>query len=149
MMVNLGGFPDRVHAIQLPKVFTDVDGEDGVVMTARLPNGAAGMITCTRAAPAPSEIQSVTVTGSSGRLKFVPNGSEMVFETFEDTTQVPLPAAQRGVRAMLSEFRNAVLEDRQPLMSGPEGTRDLAVVIAAYESARTGETVAVSPPYPA
>jgi predicted dehydrogenase len=47
---------------------------------------------------------------------------------------------------MLREFRDAIADGREPTMSGSEGLRDLAVVLAAYESARTGETVAVRAP---
>ena len=49
---------------------------------------------------------------------------------------------------MVSEFRNAIQEDREPIMSGREATRDLAIVLAAYESARTGQVVALSEPLP-
>jgi predicted dehydrogenase len=146
MMVNLGGLPERVHAIQLPQVFTGVEGEDGLLMTARLPGGAAGLITCSRAAPVRSDIQTVTVTGSGGKLAFAPYGNELTVETREVKRTVRLPAARRGVRGMVSEFHGAIRDDRQPLMSGSEGIKDLAVVLAAYESARTGEAVVVSPP---
>ena len=146
MLVNLGGFPDRVHAIQLPQVFTGVDGEDGLLMAARLPRGAAGFISCSRAAPVRSDSQTVTVTGTRGKLTFAPYGNELTIETREVTRTVRLPAAHRGVREMVSEFHSAVRNDRQPLMAGIEGVKDLAVVLAAYESARTGEAVVVSLP---
>jgi predicted dehydrogenase len=146
MLVNLGGLPEQVHAVQLPEVFSDVAGEDGLLLTARLPGGAVGLITCSRAAPVRSENRTITVTGSHGKLTFVPYGNELTIESHDDESTVRLPAARRGVRGMVSEFHGAVQDDRQPLMSGAEGIRDLAVVLAAYDSARTGETVVVSPP---
>ena len=146
VMVNLGGLPELVHAIQLPRVFKGIEGEDGLLMTARLPGGAAGVITCSRAAPVGRDSQTVSVTGSEGKLTFAPYGDELTVETRKVTRTMRLPAAHRGVRGMVSEFHGAVRDDRQPLMSGPEGTRDLAVVLAAYESARTGEAVLLSPP---
>ena len=48
---------------------------------------------------------------------------------------------------MVSEFRAAIEEDREPVMSGHEAIRDLAIVLAAYESARTGQVVNLSEPH--
>ena len=45
---------------------------------------------------------------------------------------------------MLREFRDSIAEDREPVMSGREALNDLAVVVAAYESAETEEAVAVA-----
>lgn len=146
VMVNLGGFPERVHAIELPKAFAGGGGEDGILVTARLPGGVVGLITCSRAAPVRSNVQTVTVTGSEGELAFTPDGNELTIETRDVKRKVRLPDAHRGVRGMASEFHSAIQDDRQPLMSGSEGIEDLAVVLAAYESARTGEAVALSPP---
>ena len=36
---------------------------------------------------------------------------------------------------MLKEFRDSIVEDRQPEMSGEEGLKDLIVVLGAYRSA--------------
>ncbi len=35
----------------------------------------------------------------------------------------------------------AIREDREPLVNGIEGRKPLEIVLAVYESARTGETV--------
>ena len=44
---------------------------------------------------------------------------------------------------MFREFKDSVAEDRESLMSGQEAINDLAVVLAAYESADTGMQVPV------
>ena len=49
----------------------------------------------------------------------------------------------RGCPAMLREFRDSIRQGREPEMSGAEGLADLALVLAAYESARAGASVAV------
>ena len=47
-------------------------------------------------------------------------------------------------RKEISEFVSAILEDREPCVSGEDGWRSLACVMAAYESARTGKPVSVN-----
>jgi UDP-N-acetylglucosamine 3-dehydrogenase len=41
----------------------------------------------------------------------------------------------------VSEFIASIVEDRQPLVTGQDGRRSLACVLACYESARTGKPV--------
>jgi predicted dehydrogenase len=42
---------------------------------------------------------------------------------------------------MLAEFRDCLEGGREPKMTGEDGLKDLAVVLAAYRSARTGQPV--------
>ncbi len=47
---------------------------------------------------------------------------------------------------MVREFRDSIIEDREPVMNGQEGLRDLAIVLAAYDSAERGTGVSISDP---
>ena len=89
----------------------------------------------------------VHLTGTKGKLSFVPYGRELSVETLQVRRTVRVAAPRRGVRQMVSEFRAAIEEDREPVMSGHEAIRDLAIVLAAYESARTGQVVNLSEPH--
>jgi predicted dehydrogenase len=41
----------------------------------------------------------------------------------------------------IADFVHAVVEDREPLVTGAEASKALAVVLAIYESSRTGRRV--------
>jgi predicted dehydrogenase len=43
--------------------------------------------------------------------------------------------------AEIDDFARCIIEDRESIVSGEEGLRDLRVVEAIYESIRTGRTV--------
>ena len=146
IMLNLGGFPESVHAIHPPQLFTDVEGEDGIVMTARLPGGVPAIINFSRSTPVREKPPMVHLTGTKGKLSFEPNGTSLSVETLMVRRTVRISAPRRGVRQMVAEFRKAIQEDREPIMSGHEAIRDLAIVLAAYESARTGQAVELSEP---
>ena len=48
------------------------------------------------------------------------------------------------MKAMMRDFIEAVAGGREPTMNGQEALDDLAVVLAAYESVRTGAPVKVA-----
>ena len=146
VMLNLGGFPERLYAAKPPQVHRHVEVEDGIVLTAHLPGGVLGLINFSRATAVKSQRQWVNVTGSKGHLSFVPYSNEIIFETTEVLRTIRLPGAHRGVRGMVREFRDSILEDREPVMNGQEGLRDLAIVLGAYLSAERGAEVSISDP---
>ena len=56
----------------------------------------------------------------------------------------PVVSDVRGHQRLIEDFVAAIHESRDPLCSGPEGRRSLAVVEAIYESATTGRSAGVS-----
>lgn len=141
VILSFGGFPKRVYAAQPPKVFRQVDGEDGMVVIAHLSGGAVGLINFSMATPRPTSTQLVSVTGSKARISFVPYGNEVDLETQTSHETIKLPDAYRGVRGMVREFRDSIREDREPTVAGEEGLRALAVVLAAYKSAEENRAI--------
>lgn len=152
MLLNIGGFPERVYAARPPKVFHQMEGEDGLVVTAHLTDGAVGLITILRTTSVEGgEWYSVKITGTKGQLSFVPHGNEVIVDTPAGAEQatvrhtVRLSEQESAVRAMVKEFRASILKDREPLMSGEEGLRDLMVVLGAYRSAEQGTAISLGP----
>ncbi|MDP7102542.1 MAG: Gfo/Idh/MocA family oxidoreductase [SAR202 cluster bacterium] len=141
IVLNIAGFPEIVHAIQPPQLYPAVEGEDGILATATLPGGVACVINYSRSIPVEGQFQAIKLTGTRGRIAFDPRESEFTIDTPGGSSVVQVPAVRRGVRGMVSEFRRSIEEDREPVMSAHEGTKDLAFVLAAYESMRTGESV--------
>ena len=142
-LVNLGGFPERVYAAIPPGTFPDVEGEDGLVMVCHLPDGAIGLINYSNGTPVTKNRQWIDITGTEGNLRFTAEGDELAVESSGARRVIQLPEARRGVPAMVKEFVDCIVEDREPLMSGEEGLKDLAVVLAAYRSAVEGREAPV------
>ena len=142
VLVNLGGFPEYVYAATPRPLFDHVEGEDGLVMLGRLPNDVVGLISYSSGTPIRAGTQIVHLVGTKGQLSFSPYGNEVTVETPGGRDTIDLPQAWNGVPYMLEEFRKSIIEDREPLMSGDEGLKDLAVVLAAYESVSLKQEVA-------
>ncbi len=144
LILNIGGIPTQVYAAIPTKVHRRSQGEDGLVMVANLPNEAVAIFNFSRATSRTEERSSIRITGSSGCIEFEPYGAEITFENTLVKRTVRLPAAHRGARVMVQEFRECVLQERPPLMGGSEAIKDLAVVLAAYRSASEGRHVPLS-----
>ena len=133
IMLNLAGFPESLYAvIEEPKVLPGHEGEDGVLITARLPNGVTDLVHYSGGTSVSEPFDWVRVTGTRGVISFAPDDREMTLETRDGQRTLRVEPARRGVRGMVREFRDCIAEDREPIMSGAEATNDVAVALAAY-----------------
>ncbi|MCI0438766.1 MAG: Gfo/Idh/MocA family oxidoreductase [Chloroflexi bacterium] len=146
VLMYLGGFPLSLSAERPPKAFRNIGGEDGMALMARLPGGVVGLINFSRGTPIKDNRQRISVTGTDGQLAFVPYGGEIEFEDVNGKRTIRLPEARRGVRGMITEFRDAIAEGRDPEMSGEEALLNLVVVLGAYQSADEKREVELAPP---
>ena len=146
ILVNIGGLPESVYALELPKATPELESEDGVALTARFPGGAAGVLIVSAATQAAEDLKRVTVTGSKGRITFDPTGRSVTVDANGEVRTVRVGAESSSTRRMMREFWDCVQTGRKPVMSGEEGLKDLAVVVAAYESLKTGDRVDVAGP---
>lgn len=144
-MMALGGFPIGVYAVKPPQVHRKSQGEDGLAMIARLPDGVVGLLNFSRATPLETPRYEIKITGSEGTLSFNPMGKEIVFHSSVARRIVRLQEARRGLRPMLKEFHASISEGREPSLSGEEALKALAIVMAAYRSADEGGEVLLDP----
>lgn len=142
-LMTLGGYPRSVYAIKPPQIHRQAQGEDGIAMIARLPDGVVGLLNFSRGTPTEMPRHEIRVTGSEATLSFNPMGDEIVFHSSLTNRIIRLPEARRGVRPMLEEFHASLTEDREPLLSGEEALKALTIVLAAYKSADEGGEVLV------
>ena len=144
LIMNLGGMPTQVYAATPTKVHRRSEGEDGLVLIANLPNDAVAVFNFSRATSRNAGYNYVGITGTQGYIEFEPYGSEITFENTLVRRTVRLPAAHRGAREMVREFRECIQQERAPLTDGEEGIKDLAIVLAAYRSAAERRHVPLS-----
>jgi UDP-N-acetylglucosamine 3-dehydrogenase len=145
-MVNLGGMPKTVYAV-VPagdSERAERHQEDGMVLTGTTAEGTIGLIQFSFATPIQGYRDNVWVTGSAGMLSFATFGTEVTVDTPQGTTVIDTGPHRKGMAGIFEEFRDAVAEGREPLMSGLEALNDLNVVMAAYESVKTGQAAVVS-----
>ena len=133
-----------------------IEVEDCVTATLRFANGALGGITATTAA-APGFPHRVEIYGERGGVQI--EGEQIIrwegggapeSRIENQSTREPVAAgggaSPTGIGAvghtrLLEDFVAAIREERDPLAPGREGRRSLALVLAVYEAAQTGQAV--------
>ena len=141
---NLAGHPERVYAV-VPehKVIPGLEGEDTMALTASFPGGLTGFLRYSGWTPHDSR-RDVRITGTSGRIQYEVFGSDVTVQNREGVHTYPVEPEIRGMKRMLRDFITAIAESREPIMNGQEALNDLAVVLASYQSVRTGAPVNVA-----
>jgi len=146
LLVWLAGDVDRVVATTRTALHS-IEVEDTAVAFLEYANGAVGTLEVTTAAY-PGFPRRLTVTGSEGTI--VVEGDRVA--TIALRRDVPPPPAQdvnrnssmsspvvsdgTGHRRVIADFIEALQAGRPPLCDGRDGRRSVALIEAAYESAR-------------
>jgi len=135
-----------------------IEVEDTAGATLRFANGALGSVAATTAA-APGFPHRIEIYGAQGGVQI--EGEAIIRSSVaghEALLPEPLPAGSReptpagagasptGIGAeghirLVADLVEAINHNRPPMVSGAEGRRALALVLAMYEAARTGRAV--------
>ena len=133
----------------------DIAVEDVAVALLRFASGAFGVIEATTAA-FPGFAERIEVSGTRGGV-VLESGAVAVWEAGDDGAHVgpygkavrlgsasPAPAATAvdGHAAQLRDVIDAIESRREPAVTGDDGRRALELVLAIYESARSGRSIA-------
>lgn len=119
--------------------------EDVINFQLRFPSGV--MANCVSSYSSPHN--RYRLVGTRGWLELEPatgyTGQAMrvrVGNTTED--RVPPEPTRNQFVGQLDHFSESVMRDREPLVPGEEGLKDLRVMEAIYEAARTGRTISLA-----
>jgi predicted dehydrogenase len=132
-----------------------IEVEDCVSATLRFANGALGSIVATTAT-APGYPHRVEIYGDRGGVQIEgetiarweieaprPNQQAHQGNVAAGAGASPTGISAEGHTRIVADFVAAIRDGRSPMVAGEEGRRALTVVLAVYESARTGEAVRI------
>ena len=140
VLLYLAGRPATVFAAAVPPGNLGLEAEDGLAMVTTHPNGVVGMInhtwTCAKASPI-----WLSVLGTGGALYYEAGRSWLRLDDDRSTRTLDLEPDSFGLVPMVREFKSSIEEGREPEMPGSAGMADLEVVLKAYESVETGQSV--------
>src|SRR6185312_7094974 len=151
LLLYLLGEISRVQAVT-KTVLHDIESEDTCAATLEFASGAVGVLHATTAAY-PGYARRVEITGSEGTVRLEhdriitvdlrnpPALSQSETEDRNASANSPVVSDVRGHQRVIEDFVEAIQTGRDPVCSGEEGRRSLAVVEAIYQAARTHDAV--------
>jgi glucose-fructose oxidoreductase len=147
--VLFGEEPTRVFAYSISGERSHMEVDD--ITTAVLQFSGDKLATFT-ASFASADVSSYLIVGTKGSIEANPayGYSEPLAYTITlgDRDQRKQGPRVDQFAAELNYFSECVLRGRDPEPSGEEGARDVRIIDALYESARTGESIALPPVSP-
>ena len=135
--------------------------EDGALMTVTFSNGALGVVDAFFSIPDNSSKNMLEIYGSGGSILAKgtigqsPTGEALAYLEKEareyEAQQERKPGEGEPIevepvntyKAEIEEFADAIIGDREPMIPGQDGLWNQKIMLAAYESARTGKTIKV------
>ncbi len=143
---------EEIHAYCATRSHERIEVEDIAVASLKFRSGALGLLEGTTAAY-PGFMARLDIYGTDGSV-IIENDQvkEWRLRSGEPCPVISEPVGFIGGtsskdiwhishRAQISDMIEAVQTDRDPLVNGCEGRKALEIVLAVYESARTGQTV--------
>ena len=124
----------------------NIEVEDTVVSTLQYENGALGILEITTTAYK-GKGQRLEIHGEKGTLIIEEDDItclDIEGEEVELPTFAPFKVIPDGHQIQIRDMALAVQEQRQPIIPGTEGKHSLEIILAIYESSRTGKEVQLS-----
>ena len=128
-----------------------IQAEDFCVALIKFKNGTVGYIICTTSAPKDAQETRISVYGTRGVMSLVGDELTMkiegepsetiVGETLrKDTLTVPLGSTHTE---QCINFIDAILEDREPAVTGESALKAIEIITAIYQSSMQGKPVSL------
>ena len=155
----IAGLPAEVSAFT-GTLAHGIEAEDTVAAALRWPHGALGVIEAATSAWPGSELR-IEIMGDRGSAALVndrivrwefaePQAGDAAVLAEGATSEIkvgssdPRGMSWAGHRTLVEDLARALQEGRAPMIPGAEARRSVALVLAIYESARSGRSVAVA-----
>jgi len=104
-----------------------IEVEDTAAVVLKFKNGAIGVIEGTTSVYPPTIPHRLEIHGEHGTIMF--SGTS------------PTDISWEGHQKMIAGMVEAIRQDREPIITGEEGKKALEIILAIYESAKTGREI--------
>ena len=133
--------PVAVTAMLSTHRLTFMEGEDSANVLVRFDNGVVGQVVTSWAYDPAAGTERFSVVGELGAMRGDGTSLTVTLRSGEDATyafaEVDTHVAEIGA------FADCLIDGRRPIHTEKEGLEVLGIILAAYESARTGKLVVV------
>ncbi|WP_245975341.1 Gfo/Idh/MocA family protein [Oceanobacillus chungangensis] len=148
LMQWIGGEIESVMAYTATLARKNIEVEDTAVAVLKFKNGALGTIQGATSV-FPEQETSIELNGNKGTLKVSDTNVE-IWEVIDNENSKPaLPASDHdGHAIIINDMVDAVIDDREPMITGVEARKSVEIILAIYESAKIGREIKLSEFHP-
>jgi predicted dehydrogenase len=121
--------------------------DDTATVLLRFRGGVQGVVSVAFSVPSVDEVDYLEICGTGGRLWTAPlqsKDSRGLLRVSTPTGEQKHTFQQSTHQALIEAFNRSIEQDEPAAVPGEEGLRGLAVVEAAYASARTGRSIPIT-----
>ena len=144
LMQYIMGDVDEVMGYTATRAHENIETEDVAVAVLRFQSGALGLLEGTTSAY-PGFTTRLDVHGDQGSVML--ENDLIKFWQFRNGVECDESLKVKGEQSahfiQINDFVDAILTDREPAVTGEEAIKALKIILAIYESARTGKPVKV------
>ncbi|MDO5661300.1 MAG: Gfo/Idh/MocA family oxidoreductase [Brachybacterium sp.] len=145
LLMNLAGaVPVEAFAMMSTHRLTFMEGEDSAQVLVRFDGGRVGQLVTSWAYDAAPGTERFSVVGEKGSLSS--DGTVLRVKLRGEEEQVTTHEPVDTFAAEIADFVDCIRTGRRPLHTEAEGIAVLGIILAAYESARTGRVEEVEMP---
>ncbi|MFC4557982.1 Gfo/Idh/MocA family protein [Virgibacillus kekensis] len=146
----IGGEIESVFAYNATLARKDIEVEDTAVAVVKFKDGGFGTIQGATSV-FPEQQTSIEVNGDKGTVK-VSDTTVDIWEFLNSNGEIEKPQLPHpdhdGHSIIIGDMVEAILEDRDPIISGIEARKSVEIILAIYESARSGREVVLTDFHP-
>ena len=148
----IAGNPIEVHAFSTHKYLMDWPVDDTTIAIYKFPNNVIGKVFCSIGVKRNYTMRTC-LYGTKGTIIVDSETTEMTLfqcdeegKGYKEPQIIPCTPNGHNMEAEISDFMNAIIEDKPNPISSREGAITVAVCRATVESAKTGETIKIQYP---
>ncbi len=148
----------EVSSFAATRAHERIEVEDCIVATVKFANGAMGVIEATTAAY-PGSLKKIEIAGSTGSAVLeeesivkwdfakMTKADQQLKESMLDKTKTgggagdPAAIGHHAHRALFQDFLKGLKSGEPSMIEGSEGRKAVELILAIYQSAKTGKTV--------
>ena len=148
------GDVDTVYGKTGTFTHSNIEGEDNAVAVLRFKNGVLATLEASTSV-VPAQSRKIEIHGTKGTVEIIDNEVKIIVggesqndnsETEKQTTGADSPLAGFSIEPHKKQFEAIVAAinlNIEPPVSGSDSLKSLAIVLAVYESAKTGEAIKI------
>ncbi|WP_339226787.1 Gfo/Idh/MocA family oxidoreductase [Oceanobacillus sp. FSL K6-2867] len=145
------GEPEQIFSMEATRL-RKIEAEDVSAGVIRFKSGALGLVEASTTAYGQNFEESITLFGEKGTVK-IGGKNAIYFEHLEiegmDESEISKikekikedPFGIPGHQCIIDDMVKAIVENRQPAVSGEEGRKSLELVLSFYESAKNNQPI--------